>query len=136
MKKILVTGGREYGKTKGEREALWHTLRDQVEPHDKYFGYVVIIHGGCKRRVILDGYYQYIGADYLAGEWAKLCGYRCEEYPADWEEYGKAAGPIRNQQMIDEGKPDLAIVCPGGKGTADMVARLKKAGIPIVEVKL
>jgi hypothetical protein len=47
---------------------------------------------------------------------------------------GKAAGPIRNQRMIDEGKPDLVIAFPGGRGTADMVSRAKKAGIPVQEI--
>jgi hypothetical protein len=52
-------------------------------------------------------------------------------YPADWARHGNAAGLVRNQQMLDDGKPDLAVAFPGGKGTADMVRRARKAGIPI-----
>lgn len=37
--------------------------------------------------------------------------------------------------MIDEGKPDLVVALPGGRGTADMVRRAKKHGIEVVEVK-
>lgn len=44
---------------------------------------------------------------------------------------GKAAGPIRNQRMLDEGKPDLVVAFPGGRGTADMVRRAKAAGVPV-----
>ncbi len=55
--------------------------------------------------------------------------------PADWDKFGKGAGPIRNQQMIDEGKPDLVVAFPGGTGTADMVKRAKKHGIEVIEVK-
>lgn len=57
-----------------------------------------------------------------------------EPYPANWKKHGKAAGPIRNQHMLDEGKPDLVIAFPGGRGTADMVARARKAGVKVVEV--
>ena len=52
-------------------------------------------------------------------------------YAADWKAHGRAAGPIRNQRMIDGGKPDLVITFPGGRGTADMVRRAEKAGIEV-----
>lgn len=82
------------------------------------------------------------GADTAAAEWHRaFYGHRPdqhEQYPADWEKHGKAAGPIRNQQMLDEGKPDIVFAFknefgvrswPRG-GTEDMVARAKAAGIP------
>lgn len=57
-----------------------------------------------------------------------------ETYPAKWEEHGKAAGVIRNQQMLDA-KPDVVYAfndnLAESKGTADMVRRAKKAGIPV-----
>jgi hypothetical protein len=37
---------------------------------------------------------------------------------------GPAAGPIRNQRMLDWG-PDLVVAFAGGKGTADMVRRAR-----------
>ena len=46
----------------------------------------------------------------------------------------KKAGPLRNQRMLDEGKPDLVVAFPGGGGTKDMVRRSVKAGVPIHEV--
>ena len=45
------------------------------------------------------------------------------------------AGHIRNQQMIDEGKPDLVVAFPGGAGTADMIRRAKKHNLKVIEVK-
>lgn len=60
-------------------------------------------------------------------------GFWVEDFPADWERNGRAAGPIRNRQMLD-GKPDLVIAFPGGKGTADMVAEAKRRGIAVREV--
>lgn len=43
-------------------------------------------------------------------------------------------GPLRNQRMLEEGKPDLVVAFPGGGGTKDMVRRAAKAGVPIHEV--
>ena len=83
----------------------------------------VVIHG-CAR-----------GADTVAGKVAYSLGIKVERYPADWTKYGKGAGPIRNQQMLDDGKPDLVLAfhedIASSKGTADMVRRAKEAGIPV-----
>ena len=75
------------------------------------------------------------GADWLARAYAKDTNRKYEGYPADWKKYGKAAGPIRNQQMLDEGKPDIVVAFPGGVGTADMVRRARKAGVEVIEVR-
>lgn len=53
-----------------------------------------------------------------------------EPHPADWSTHGKAAGPIRNQQMADA-RADLCLAFPGGKGISDMVRRAERAGIPV-----
>lgn len=74
------------------------------------------------------------GADRLAKEWAttkpEIKRFMCT---ANWEAHGNAAGPIRNQRMLDW-KPDLVVAFPGGRGTADMVARAKAAGVKVIEV--
>ncbi len=74
------------------------------------------------------------GVDTLAVDWAINNWCKWHEFPADWEANGTAAGPIRNQKMLDEGKPDLVIAFPGGSGTADMVRRAKAAGVKVVEI--
>ena len=60
--------------------------------------------------------------------------YFAEVYVADWKIYGKSAGPRRNQKMLDDGKPTIVIAfhndIDNSKGTADMIARAKKLGIP------
>ena len=71
------------------------------------------------------------GADSLCRQWAEARGIPVEKYPAKWDEHGKRAGPIRNQQMIDEGRPDAGVAFPGGFGTADMIARLTRHNIPV-----
>jgi hypothetical protein len=48
--------------------------------------------------------------------------------------YDAVAGHRRNQRMLDEGKPDLVVAFPGGRGTADMVRRAKAAGVEVIEI--
>ncbi len=83
---------------------------------------VTVIHGAAR------------GADTMAGSAAIRHGCQVEMFPAKWDEHGKAAGPIRNQQMLDEGKPDVVFAfhdnLAASKGTKHMVAIAKKAGIP------
>lgn len=75
------------------------------------------------------------GVDSAATDFAVVNYTQYKGFPADWKTHGKAAGPIRNQQMLDEGKPDLVIAFPGGNGTADMVRRARKAGVEVREIK-
>lgn len=75
------------------------------------------------------------GADLLAYNWANKHGLQTDCYPADWTKHGRDAGFIRNRQMLTEGKPDLVIAFPGGKGTANMVQISRDACIPVEEIK-
>jgi len=86
----------------------------------------IIIHGNCS------------GVDTTADEIAKANELQRLVFFADWNQYGKAAGPIRNQQMIDEGKPDYAIIflSPQSRGTLDMKNRLDKCKIKYTIVHL
>jgi len=52
----------------------------------------------------------------------------------EWDKIGKKAGPLRNQRMLDEGKPDLVVAFSGSGGTKDMVRRAVKAGVSVHEV--
>lgn len=115
--KLLVCGGRRYNK----REFMYYYLDD-----------FRIMYGGDVD-VLING--RAVGADLIAWDWAIDRGIEREPYPALWEKYGLKAGPIRNQQMLDEGKPDLVIAFPGDTGTADMVARAKKAGVKVIKVE-
>ena len=77
------------------------------------------------------------GADKLAGHAAASLGIlNIEEYPANWIKYGKAAGVIRNQQMLNEGNPNLVVFFHNdllnSKGTKDMISRSLKSIIPVL----
>jgi hypothetical protein len=51
---------------------------------------------------------------------------------ADWHWHGRAAGPIRNQKMLDWG-PDLVVAFAGGDGTACMMRLARAAGVEVIE---
>lgn len=74
------------------------------------------------------------GADALARQWADERVIPVDVYCAEWKKYGRSAGPRRNQQMLDEGRPDLIVAFEGGRGTADMVRKARDAKIAVVTV--
>ena len=84
--------------------------------------------------VIIEG--EARGADKMARKIAEHLGFEVKPFPADWIKFGLAAGEIRNQQMLDEGKPDLVLAfsMPDSIGTKHLIRRAKKAGIPVEEV--
>lgn len=115
--KIQVTGDRN-----------WSDIARVVEELQKYPPGTILIHGACR------------GADIICAAVAEALGFEVQAYPADWAKFPRAAGPIRNQQMLDEEhRPDEPIgKClafhndiASSRGTADMVARVTKAGIPL-----
>lgn len=114
--KVLICGGRDF-----RNETLLRTILDQR--HGKH-SFSRVIEGGTR------------GVDAMAKRWAWGHQIPVITFKADWARYGPGAGPIRNQQMLDEGQPELVIAFPGGKGTADMVDRARRAGVPVEEIPL
>ena len=125
---MLVCGGRTFGarvftvpavedvpRVERERALFAAVTRRLVTP-------AVIVAGEAR------------GADTLARWWAEAEGIPFDPHPARWEEHGAAAGHIRNQAMLDTG-PDLVLAFPGGRGTADMVRRARRAGVPVLLVQ-
>lgn len=72
-----------------------------------------------------------LGADLLALSWAERSGVEWKKYYAVWVAHGRAAGPIRNQAMLDSERIDVVLAFPGGRGTADMVKRAKAKGLDV-----
>lgn len=142
--KILVCGGRTYGKMKGVLKGT----PEYQERFDQYHNVHFVLDEFAKANSkeykedddwlptdieIISGMAQ--GADTAAVDWAVINYTKVHEFPADWKTHGKKAGPIRNQQMIDEGNPDVVIAFPGGVGTTDMIRKAKKHGIKVIEIK-
>lgn len=113
--RVLVCGGRDYS----DEEKVNDTL-DRINTETAI---TCVVEGRAR------------GADNLAKKWADGRRIRCEGFPALWRSYGQSAGPIRNKQMLEEGKPDLVVAFPGGKGTANMVKLAKEAGIEVIEIE-
>ncbi len=76
------------------------------------------------------------GADTLSRLYAEGLGIPVSSFPADWLSHGKAAGPIRNKQMLDIGQPDLVIafMFKDSRGTKNMVEQAEKAGVETVVI--
>jgi len=118
---ILVTGDRSWA----DYGMIYSRLADyqRAQPDEYPTGYIKVIHGAAR------------GADRLAGYAAKSLAMSLVEYPAEWVRLGRAAGPIRNQLMLD--KEDVNVVLAfhddiaSSKGTADMISRAKKKGIKV-----
>lgn len=76
------------------------------------------------------------GADSLAEDAAYALDLHVERFPADWERYGKRAGYIRNNEMLDT-KPDLVLAFWDGlsPGTAHTIKEAEKRGIPVEVIR-
>ena len=112
MIRVLVCGGRDF-----EDRLVLYAVLDRLNATR---GFAVVIAGGAR------------GADTLAAEWAGERGVPAEVYMAEWGRLGRKAGPIRNRRMLDEGRPDLVVAFPGGKGTAGMIALARAAGCEVI----
>lgn len=108
--RILICGDREWNNKK--------SIYDYVKTLPKD---TVIIEGEAN------------GADKLSRICGEELGLEVLKFPAKWEIYGKAAGPIRNQQMLDEGRPEKVVAfhhdLSKSRGTKDMVERARRKGI-------
>lgn len=120
--RVLVCGSRTYQDNDGlidqVLDGVYWRARDLLDT-------CVLIHGGAN------------GADHHAKEWAEHHmpeEIEAEEYLANWKDFGKGAGPARNQLMLNQGKPDLVLAfvdkpLSESHGTNDMVGRARQAGV-------
>jgi len=107
---VLICGDRFWSDRQAIRRRLAQLPKDTI-----------ILHGAAS------------GADTIAGEEATKLGLTVKQFPANWNKHGRAAGPIRNRQMLDH-KPNLVIAFHNdlskSKGTKDTVQEAIKRGIP------
>lgn len=112
-RRVLICGSRDWTSF----EAICNEVFARLEPGD------IIIHGGAR------------GADNLAGQAASKFDLDTLVYPAKWEEHGKAAGPIRNSEMISRGHPHevwaFTYDIQNSRGTRDMVTKALAAKLPV-----
>jgi hypothetical protein len=113
---IVVTGGRDYRN----RPYLFGML----DAHTHHFNPIRVAHGGAT------------GADALANEWAESRGHEIVVYHAEWDKYGRRAGPIRNKKMLEAEQPDYVIAFQGGRGTSDCVSQARRLGLRVVDLRV
>ena len=128
--RVLVTGGRDYGESDDDETGYLWGLLDGVHAIKPI---TALIHGAHRK-----------GADALADQWGNKRLVAVLRFPAHWDhtprcepgcsrQTGRAAGPIRNERMIDEAKTDVAIAFPGGDGTLDTVTRARHAKVLVID---
>lgn len=109
MASVIIAGGRNFVPTNDHCTWLIEQLRS--------FSASEIISGGCS------------GADSFGECAAKYLSIPCRVFRADWNKHGKAAGPIRNEEMAKNA--DACILFPGGNGTIDMHRRAVCHGLKV-----
>ena len=133
--RVLITGSRYWNDYDAVRLAIEDVLGERWAATGNPYPPITIVHGAAP------------GADSLAARAAADYGLRPEAHPADWNGLGKAAGPLRNQEMVDLGadvclafvEPCAKDECPQPRphdshGTADCVTRARAAGIPVRQI--
>lgn len=113
--RVIVTGDRHWSP--GDL-----AVRILRRLKDRHGDALVIVHGSAT------------GIDTAFESAARYLGVRTEPHPADWETLGPAAGPRRNQEMVDAGAR-FVLAChrtlERSRGTLDCVRRANRAGIPV-----
>ena len=119
---FVVSGGRNYHKEK--------TVFNKLDKFHNRYNCELLVEGEAE------------GLDSLAKKWAESRNIKIAKCPADWKDltvkgavikngkygpYNVLAGIQRNQRMIDEYKPEIAVIFPGGSGTEDMAKRCLEA---------
>lgn len=119
--RMLITGSRDWQSESviGQQMAL--AVRKYFDIDDaRDAPSVTVVHGDCR------------GADKIAARFAEeVWGWKTEPHPADWANKHRAAGPIRNKEMVESGiDVCLAFINEGSRGAAGCAALAENAGIP------
>jgi hypothetical protein len=114
VRRIIVCGDREWD----DREYL----ERELDAYHARYPIDVVIQGRAR------------GADAMAEAWARERGIAVMPFEADWRRYRYGAGPIRNGEMLNIGRPCAVIAfhrdLTRSKGTASMVGLARAAGVP------
>lgn len=117
--RVIIAGSRHYADYSQLRDVCDNLLADKCQTHR-----IVIVSGGAQ------------GADSLGENYARERGYALKRYPAQWDKYGRAAGPIRNAEMARNA--DALVLFWNGKsrGSLNMKQEAEKIGLPVRTVMI
>jgi hypothetical protein len=111
VERILITGSRDWSDADLLRRVVLRMLA--VSTQD-----AVLVHGGCR------------GVDVDAARLWREAGRPVEVHAAEWDVHGRAAGPIRNQLMVDLGADMcVALIRDGSRGASQCADAAERAGI-------
>jgi len=108
--KLGIVGSRSFSNRK-LLEWVLHSLKFQPS---------VIVSGGAR------------GADSLAENYAKSHGIKTKIFHPDWEEHGKAAGPIRNKKIVEYSDAIIAFWDGSSRGTASSIRLSRDKKVPLL----
>lgn len=112
--RIVIAGCRDYFNYREAEEFIDMCLPRICEQRTP-----VILSGGCR------------GADMLGERYAHEHGYRVERYEADWDRYGKSAGPRRNRQMAEAADAAICFWDGVSRGTESLINSAMERGIRV-----
>ncbi|AMC11907.1 hypothetical protein Lupro_11805 [Lutibacter profundi] len=110
--KLIIAGGRNFTDYKKLCQICDQLLQDQTN--------IEIVSGA---------YYK--GADKLGKQYAKEHNYPIKQFPANWKQYGKAAGPKRNKEMANYADSLIAFWDGKSKGTKNMIDLAEQVGLKV-----
>ena len=114
IKRVVIAGCRYYNNYDEAKPYIDYCLSNVRKENN-----IVIISGGAS------------GADAIGERYAEENGFDVEKYPADWENYGRSAGPRRNKQMAEVSDYVICFWDEKSKGTKSMIEYAEKYGKPI-----
>lgn len=114
IKKIVVAGSRDFKNYNVAKEYIDFCISEIRRTNT-----LIFMSGSCK------------GADFLGEMYAKENGFEIKKYPAEWQKYGKAAGPIRNEKMAKDADYIICFWNGQSKGTMSMIEYAEKYNKPI-----
>lgn len=117
--KLIIAGGRDFSNYNLLRLNLDAILEKLSENNIS----LTIICGMAK------------GADMCGWNWAKNNNIPILEYPANWQLHGKAAGPIRNQEMARVADGLIAFWDGTSRGTSHMINTMKELKKDVCVIK-
>lgn len=105
----------------------WAVVKETLDDLHSIRPINTIIHGGAT------------GADDMAGRWASENDVPELVFRAEWRRYGRRAGPMRNERMLREGKPDRVLAFQptdrDTRGTMNMVRQAQFCGVEVEMIR-
>lgn len=114
IRRIVVAGCRNY-ENYAEASAYISSCIAKIQTEDT----LIFLSGGCR------------GADQIGERYAEEHGYALELYPAQWERYGRRAGPVRNRTMAEQGDYFICFWDGKSRGTGSLIRYAQKLNKPV-----